>query len=137
MSARAAIATAAAIGYVAVLTVLALGFVSMPGPDVRLDVGDSALFLNVPTAIGALFAGVGVGALLGRWWSPLLLVFPALAGPVATGSLFPGPPVAEGAVFGQDGALIFVAIFVAVWVADAIPVVLGVGARKVAGRVLA
>lgn len=142
MSRRASVTAAFAALCVVLDVLLALDVIAVPGPVTSLEV-DGSFFTGNPDGLYVLWfslsqvavslaLALGVGALIGRWWAPLLLLLPLLASlSQVDGRRLPdaiGDELVRGA---QIAGLGFIATAFA---AQAIAVLAGVGARKFVGR---
>jgi hypothetical protein len=116
VSGHAAVASAAVIAYVALFAIPAFGCGLLAAPDCDQPVIEPGLVFIVGL-------NVGVGLLVGRWWAVLLPALPAAM------------PFLPGAPEPYEGP--FVELAVAFAAMMGVLVAIGVGARKVAGRVLA
>jgi len=102
--------------------------------DSRLEFDEYVLVYSVPTVAFVLVGGIVVGGVVGRWWTPLVLLIPIAAEVLRSGSALMDP----AAVGGFTGFLVrpIEWFLVSVWVVEALSVLLGVAARKLVPRLM-
>ena len=134
MSVRIVVSAAMAALYVGALVLLTLRPDVAAVLDSRLEFDEYVLVYSVPTVAFVLVGGIVVGGVVGRWWTPLVLLIPIAAEVLRSGSALMDP----AAVGGFTGFLVrpIEWFLVSVWVVEALSVLLGVAARKLVPRLM-